>query len=72
MLNLECMFCNSLTRDQKSQLATPSYKLKKEKKSEKTYKKDSSNKTSTLEDQDIVYVIGVVKSPEKVKATSRS
>ena len=39
MLKQECKFCNSLTMDQKSQLATPSYKLKKEKKIEKTVKK---------------------------------
>ena len=29
--NSDCKFCNVLTSDQRSQLSTPSYKLKKEK-----------------------------------------
>ena len=31
----DCKFCNSLTEDQRIQLATPSYKLKKEKREAK-------------------------------------
>ena len=47
--NLECQLCKALTPEEVSQLATPSYKLKKEKrdKAESTpSKKDSSSATS--------------------------
>ena len=66
--NVECQLCKALTPEQVSQLATPSYKLKKEKrdKAESTpSKKDSSSSTSvtlspTLVDPARVSVIRAV------------
>ena len=66
--NVECQLCKALTPEQVSQLATPSYKLKKEKhdKAESTPpKKDSSSSTSvtlspTLVDPARVSVIRAV------------
>ena len=58
----DCKFCLALTPEQLAQLATPSYKLKKEKwearKLEATPNKDS--KDSTLVDPSTVAVIGAV------------
>ena len=65
VMKQECTFCNVLTTDQKAQLATPSYKLKKDKKADK---KDSGNYSSSLIDPDHVSVLGGCEreSPEKV------
>ena len=41
----DCKFCNLLTPDQKAQLATPSYKFKKEKCEAKKLGMDSSSTT---------------------------
>ena len=41
----DCKFCNHLTPDQKAQLATPSYKLKKEKREARKLETDSSSTT---------------------------
>ena len=41
VLKLECRYCDSLTSDQKTPISTPSYKLKKGKRNEKSGKKDS-------------------------------
>ena len=55
----DCKFCNSLTPEQLSQLATPSYKIKKEKREAK--RSESANPTDdTLVDPASVEVIGVV------------
>ena len=55
----DCKFCNSLTPEQLSQLATPSYKIKKEKREAK--RSESANPTDdTLVDPSSVEVIGVV------------
>ena len=64
LMRQEYILCNALTTDQKTQLATPPYKLKKEKKADK---KDSSNDSSTLIDPDQVSVLRAVnpKLPEK-------
>ena len=58
----DCKFCNSLTEDQHLQLATPSYKLKKEKREAKKMEASSSpSKDSTsLVDPATVSVIGAV------------
>ena len=65
--NVESQLCKALTPEQVSQLATPSYKLKKEKrdKAESTPKKDSSSSASvtlspTLVDPARVSVIRAV------------
>ena len=54
----ECKFCIVLTPEQRAQLATPSYKLKKEKREKKL--ESSPSKDSTLEDPSTVAVIGAV------------
>ena len=55
----DCKLCNSLTPEQHSQLATPSYKIKKEKREAK--RSESANPTDdTLVDPSSVEVIGVV------------
>ena len=55
----DCKLCNALTPEQRTQLATPSYKLKKEKREAK--RTDSNTPTDdTLVDPATVAVIGVV------------
>ena len=57
-----CTHCDDLTQEQKDQLATPSYKLKKEKKEAKssTPLKESDTLSPTLVDPALVSVVGVV------------
>ena len=57
-----CRHCDTLTADQKAQLFTPSYKLKKEKRVAKTSTpaKDSDALRPTLVDPALVLVVGVV------------
>ena len=57
-----CAHCDDLTQEQKDQLATPSCKLKKEKKEAKssTPLKESDTLSPTLEDPALVSVVGVV------------
>ena len=57
-----CRHCDALTADQKAQLTTPSYKLKKEKREAKTSTpaKDSDTLSPTLVDPALVSVVGVV------------
>ena len=56
------MHCDALTPEQKEQLATPSYKLKKERKEAKssTPIKESDTLSPTLVDPALVSVVGVV------------
>ena len=55
----DCAICNSLTPEQRTQLATPSYKLKKEKREAKRLDSNPSDDVA-LVDPDSVSVIGVV------------
>ena len=57
-----CSHCDALTAEQKAQLSTPSYKLKKEKKEAKssTLAKASDTLSPTLVDPALVSVVGVV------------
>ena len=57
-----CCHCDALTSEQKAQLSTPSYKLKKEKKEAKssTPAKASDTLSPTLVDPALVSVVGVV------------
>ena len=57
-----CVHCDALTPEQKDQLATPSYKIKKEKKEAKssTPLKESDTLSPTLVDPALVSVVGVV------------
>ena len=57
---IDCKFCNLLTPEQKAQLATPSYKLKKEKRDTKKAELSSPSKDGTLVDPATVAVIGAV------------
>ena len=56
----DCKFCNSLTPEQRAQLATPSYKLKKEKREAKHLDSTTPTDDSSLVDPASVSVIGVV------------
>ena len=57
-----CRHCDALTVDQKAQLSTPSYKIKKGKREAKTSTraKDSDTLSPTLVDPALVSVVGVV------------
>ena len=57
-----CSHCNAFTLEQKAQLSTPSYKIKKEKREAKssTPAKDSDTLSPTLVDPALVSVVGVV------------
>ena len=65
-----CSHCNALTLEQKAQLATPSYKLKKEKREAKKLETDSSKDTQSLVDPSSVSVLGVVDNSGTVKSPS--
>ena len=75
----DCKFCNLLTSDQKSQLSTPSYQLKKEKRDSKktaTPSKDTSTSSDTLSptlvDAAHVSVVGVVDGQDTVRSSGLS
>ena len=65
----DCKFCNSLTPEQYMQLATPSYKIKKEKREAK--RADSNPRDdSSLVDPATVSVIGAVGTSSSAQASS--
>ena len=67
----DCQHCDALTPDQRTQIATPSYKLKKEKKDAKSNPvKDSDN--LTLVDPALVSVLGVVDKQSTPGASASS
>ena len=74
VLKNDCNSCNILSEDQRLQLSTPSYRLKKEKrdlkKSADTPNKDSSS--SSLIDPSSVMVVGVVDDQGIVKSPGSS
>ena len=59
----DCNFCLLFTPEQKAQLATPSYKLKKEKQDAKKAELSSPSKDSTLVDPATVSVIALSLTP---------
>ena len=63
-----CQICNNLTSDQRQQLATPSYKLKKEKREAKLSEPTPSQDSDQLVDPSSVSVIGVVDEQGSVKS----
>ena len=71
--HLDCNACNSLTEEQRIQLSTPSYRIKKEKRDSKkvsdTPKQDSS---SSLIDPYVVTVVGAVDDQGIVKSPGSS
>ena len=65
----DCKFCNALTPEQRTQLATPSYKLKKEKREAKRVDSNPTDDTS-LVDPTTVSVIGAVGNSSSAQAAS--
>ena len=74
ILHNDCQACNSLTEEQRVQLSTPSYRLKKEKhdlkKSTDTPSKDSDS--SSLIDPSSVTVVGAVDGQGMVQSPGSS
>ena len=65
----DCKFCNALTPEQRTQLATPSYKLKKEKREAKRVDSNPTDDIS-LVDPTTVSVIGAVGNSSSAQADS--
>ena len=65
----DCKFCNALMPEQRTQLATPSYKLKKEKREAKRVDSNPTDDTS-LVDPTTVSVIGAVGNSSSAQAAS--
>ena len=65
-----CSHCNVLTPEQKAQLATPSYKLKKEKREAKKLETETPKDSESLVDPSSVSVIGVVDNAGVVQSPS--
>ena len=75
MLKLDCPNCDVLTTDQWAQLATPSYKIKKEKrdsKSDKSDRTEAEDTSFTLVDLALVLVVGVMNDQKKIKSPEKS
>ena len=68
----DCKFCLFLTPEQKAQLATPSYKLKKEKRDTKKAELSSPSKDGTLVDPSTISVIGAVSDKVSVSSPPES
>ena len=62
----DCTLCNSFTPEQRAQISTPSYKIKKEKREAKRL--DNTQPTDELVDPASVSVIGVVSGPSAEKS----
>ena len=65
----DCTICNSLTPEQRVQLATPSYKIKKEKREAKRLDTNPPEDVA-LVDPDTVSVIGVVEESNSAQTSS--
>ena len=63
---LQTVLCNSFTPEQRAQISTPSYKIKKEKREAK--RADNTQPTDELVDPSRVSVIGVVSGPSADKS----
>ena len=76
-LDCTCTNCNELTTDQRAQLATPSYEIKKEKRDSKSDRNEAEDTSFALVNQALVLVVGLVndqkksKSPEKTLAKDK-
>ena len=66
----DCKFCLPLTPDQRAQIATPYYKIKKEKHEAKKPEMATPTKDTSLVDPASVSVIGVVGKQDTVKSPS--
>ena len=70
---LQCKFCLALTPEQLTQISTPSYKLKKEKReARKSESATPSHEPSELVDPANVSIIGVVGQPSADKSPASS
>ena len=68
----DCLHCNALTPEQLSQLSTPSYKIKKEKRELKSSTPVKNPPSSpTLVDPALVWVVGVVDGQSTSKKEER-
>ena len=63
-----CQICNAFTNDQRQQLATPSYRLKKEKREAKKLEAPPPQDNEELVDPSNVSVIGAVDNQGSVKS----
>ena len=63
---VDCTLCNAFTPEQRAQISTPSYKIKKEKREAKRL--DSTQPTDDFVDPSSVSVIGVVSGPSADKS----
>ena len=63
---VDCSLCNSFTPEQRAQISTPSYKIKKEKREAK--RADITQPTDELVDPSSISVIGVVSGPSSDKS----
>ena len=64
----ECIICNSFSPEQRLQLSTPSYKIKKDKREAKKLESTPSKDTESLVDPSVVAVIGAVDKQGTVKS----
>ena len=74
-LDCTCTNCNELTTDQRAQLATPSYQIKKEKhdsKSDKSDRNEAEDTSFALVNQALVSVVGLVNDQKKSKSPEKS
>ena len=65
---VDCEFCNLLTPEQRAQISTPSYKLKKEKREANCLDHPNPTEDSSLVDPSTVSVIGVVGAASSEKS----
>ena len=71
--HLDCNACNSLTEEQRIQLSTPSYRIKKENRdSKKVYDTPKQDSSSSLIDPSVVTVVGAVDDQGIVKSPGSS
>ena len=64
----DCKFCNLFTPEQRAQISTPSYKLKKEKREAKRLDNPTPTEEVSLVDPTTVSVIGVVDNASSEKS----
>ena len=64
----DCQICNAFTSDQRRQLSTPSYRLKKEKRETKKLEAPPPQDNEELVDPSNVSVIGAVDNQASVKS----
>ena len=65
---VDCEFCNSFTPEQRAQISTPSYKIKKEKREAKRQEQPHPTEDISLVDPSTVAVIGVVDDASSEKS----